>query len=135
MYVEISNGVNVNCDAVSNNVTYILNSVGWRINWGGTQLRLVRNSDSSVMGVFPQALSCNVTSGSSSPTPSIDEDCDGLWDNQVSQQVTSCANGSSGGPAPTCGATICGCACSNAGTPQQTCTWVWPGVATQITYY
>jgi len=82
-WADIAAGANVNCDADSSGATYDLNASGWKANWDGTQVRLVRKSDLEVMGVFPQSLACAATAGSGSPTPTIDEDCDGNWDNTV----------------------------------------------------
>ncbi|MGE4444266.1 MAG: hypothetical protein AB7E37_04710 [Candidatus Altimarinota bacterium] len=44
-------------------------------------MRIIRTSDNSILGTFSQTLNCSTTSGSSSSTPNIDEDCNGSWDN------------------------------------------------------
>lgn len=80
IWADITSAASVNCDANSNNAAYSLNASGWKASWNGTQVRLVRNSDSEIMGTFPQILSCSATAGSATPTPTIDEDCDGNWD-------------------------------------------------------
>jgi hypothetical protein len=35
------------------------------------------------MGTFPQTLACASTAGSATPTPAIDENCNGFWDDSV----------------------------------------------------
>lgn len=80
-WTDITSAGNVNCDATASSVSYDLNADGWKSGWGGTQVRLVRKSDSTVMGTFPQTLVCTSGAGSSSPTPTKDEDCNGYWDN------------------------------------------------------
>jgi len=85
-WTDITSATSVNCDANSNSASYDLNADTWTYNnWNGTPIRLVRNSDSVAMGNFPQTLSCSVIAGSlDTPTPTIDEDCNGYWDDKVS---------------------------------------------------
>ncbi len=92
---DITAATNLNCDANSTSASYNLNASGWKSNWNATQVRLVRKSDSSLMGVFAQTLSCSTTSGSSSSTPLIDEDCNGEWDNSTTGPATSVCRGKS----------------------------------------
>lgn len=66
----------------------------------GVSVRLLRSSDSTVMGTFAQRGVCSSTSGSSTSTPNIDEDCNGIWDNSTSS-TQSC---SPGGPSMAPGA-------------------------------
>jgi hypothetical protein len=80
---DITSAANVNCDADSASAPFTLNGDGWKPNWNGTQVRLLRKSDSSTMGVSPAPLSCVNVPGSATPTPTIDEDCDGYWDNST----------------------------------------------------
>jgi prepilin-type N-terminal cleavage/methylation domain-containing protein len=79
-----------NCDTniVSQAVT--LPADGWYAwNWNGTQIRLIRVSDSVEIGIFSQLLSCSVVSGSANSTPNVDEDCNGIWNNLWSVNQTS----------------------------------------------
>jgi hypothetical protein len=73
-----------NCDTTLLNQSVTLPTDGWYTgNWNGAQIRTIRTSDSIALGTFPQTLLCAVTSGSVSSTPSIDEDCNGAWDNNT----------------------------------------------------
>lgn len=48
--------------------------------WSSLQVRLLRNSDQVVMGTFPTNLTCTVRVPATSPTPTVDENCDATWD-------------------------------------------------------
>lgn len=48
--------------------------------WSSLQVRLLRLSDSVVLGTFATNLTCATRSSSSTPTPTIDENCDSTWD-------------------------------------------------------
>jgi len=81
-WYDIDSANSVNCDANANNTQYTLNGDGW---WWGSQwvnlpqVNLVRKSDSAVMGTLGY-LSCHPKDGSDDPTPDVDENCDGRWD-------------------------------------------------------
>jgi len=80
-WADISSAADVNCDTDLSEGAFTLNADGWKAHWNGTEVRLVRKSDLTAVGTFPQTLSCTTLSGSATPTPSIDEDCNGYWDN------------------------------------------------------
>jgi hypothetical protein len=80
-WTDITSGANVNCDTTISGGSFTLNADGWKDSWGATQVRLLRKSDSTAMGTFPQTLACSYINGSDSATPTIDEDCNGYWDN------------------------------------------------------
>lgn len=68
------------CDSDLSSQSVTLPGDGWYSgNWNGVNVRVVKENDSNVMGTFSNTLSCSSTSGSSSSTPNIDEDCDGSW--------------------------------------------------------
>lgn len=95
-WADITNAASLNCDGNYSN-SYYLNGDGWKSNWGGTQVRVVRSSDNAVAGTFPTTLSCTPMAGSSTSTPNVDEDCNGYWDDYYynsGQQVSGCPNGS-----------------------------------------
>ncbi len=83
----------VNCDEAGASVgTVTLPNDGWYGgNWSSVNIRLVRNSDSLVVGVLGN-LTCSATAGSASSTPSIDEDCNNYWNNSAAS--SGCASGS-----------------------------------------
>lgn len=78
----------LNCGATAPYQSITLNADGWKGNWNGTQIRIVRIADSAVLGTFSQILNCDVTTGNSSSTPTLDEDCNGQWDNFVAGAAT-----------------------------------------------
>lgn len=80
----------VNCDAAGSAAgTQNLPTDGWPGGaWSTSAIRLVRNSDNLVLCTLGQ-VRCTSTTGSSVPTPTIDEDCNGHWDNT---QSVSCGN-------------------------------------------
>ncbi len=55
----------------------------WKM--GSRKLRIV-NESSSIQTEAERLLKCEVKSGSTMPTPSVDEDCDGNFDNQANGQ-------------------------------------------------
>lgn len=82
----------VNCNAAASSAAYSVSNVG--SNWGGRQLRLAVGG--SAVATFPQTLACSARAGSASATPTIDEDCNGVWDNYVaggSSQQAGCDAG------------------------------------------
>jgi len=114
---DITSATSVNCDANASGAAYTLNADGWKANWGGTQIRIIRKLDNALMGTFPQTIACAGTGGSASPTPDKDEDCDGYWDNSVYGCQTCytwvwsgipCACGG-GGCSPPCGSRAACC--------------------------
>lgn len=84
IWTDITSATSTNCDADSVSASYTLNADGWKASWDGTQIRLLRKSDSVVVGTFSQTLACVAATGSGSPTPTVDEDCNGSWDNATS---------------------------------------------------
>ncbi len=86
-WTDIASALNLNCDSTTN-TTITLNDDGWKSNWGGTQIRLVRTGDGASVGTFPQTLSCTVTSGNTSSTPNYDENCNGVWNESSTANVS-----------------------------------------------
>lgn len=81
-----------NCDGIVSSQSVTLPGDGWNSsNWNGMQVRILRTTDSVSVGIFPQTLSCSAVGGSSSPTPNVDEDCNGTWDNQYTTPVNTYA--------------------------------------------
>jgi len=91
-WTDITSASSVNCDATATNANYTLNADGWKANWGGTQIRIVRKSDLALEGTFSQTLVCTAQTYSLSSTPTIDEDCNGAWNNTGGQSVSGCAS-------------------------------------------
>lgn len=106
----VSSPLNCGTTVVSQNVT--LNGDGWKSNWNGTQVRILRIADSSVLGTFAQMLSCSTTGGSSSSTPNIDEDCNGSWDNSTSSNSCQTYSGCNAGQTCWSGTYWSGTTCS-----------------------
>lgn len=82
-WYDITSASSMNCDAISNGYAgpqYTLPADGWKSNWNGTNVRIVRKSDSVVVGTFAQTLVCSSVAGSGSPTSWKDENCNGYWD-------------------------------------------------------
>lgn len=71
---------NVNCDVNTAAQAADLPPSGWVAAWSSINTRVVRRYDLRNPVVFPQALTCTPMAPAGSPTPSVDEDCDGLWD-------------------------------------------------------
>jgi hypothetical protein len=74
-----------NCDEDANGFeAEFPDNDGWTSNFGvsGVQVRLVRSRDHVFMGVFEEMANCISIPASRDPTPNIDEDCNGKWDNQ-----------------------------------------------------
>ncbi len=85
--------LNMNCDANTipgGQIVSLPNTTGWTNNFNstGVQVRVIRVSDSQLLGTFAQRLRCVSKAGSASSTPNIDEDCDHDWDDTT--VVTSC---------------------------------------------
>lgn len=51
--------------------------------WSSVQVRLLRLSDAVVLGTFTTNLTCGPRGASTSPTPSLDENCDSTWDDHT----------------------------------------------------
>lgn len=77
------NGTIYNCDSDILSQSVTLPGDGWNGTWSSLWVRILRVSDNEVIGSFQENLTCNVSSGSVSATPNIDEDCDGLWDDNA----------------------------------------------------
>ncbi len=85
-WTDISSTI-YNCDTNLSNINVTLPNDWWYSwNWNGTQIQVVRTNDGKVLWTFPQTLNCTAVWASSSSTPSIDEDCNGVWDNSSSYQ-------------------------------------------------
>lgn len=70
-----------NCDNTLSNQSVTLPWDWWYSwNWNWVQVRIIRSSDSTVLWTL-WSLLCSTTSWSTSSTPSIDEDCNWVWDN------------------------------------------------------
>lgn len=80
-------GVTVDCDSKATNLSasFPANN-NWTNNFNtvGVKVRIIRISDSQPLGEFPQLAKCSTRGGSSSPTPNIDENCNGRWDDTSS---------------------------------------------------
>ncbi len=69
-----------NCDANrSPTATSLPSSISA---WSTMGVRVRRVSDNAVLHTFSSPLTCTPVSGATTPTPSIDEDCDGVWDDK-----------------------------------------------------
>jgi hypothetical protein len=80
VWTDLSGGFN--CDVNTLNAAAVLPGDNWTTNFNptGVAIRLTRISGSVEMGIFPQRATCTAKSGSASPTPNIDENCNALWD-------------------------------------------------------
>jgi hypothetical protein len=89
-WTDITSATNLNCDATLSTTAYNLNADGWKVNWGGTQVRVLRVSDSVALGTFGTTLACSWKPGSTDKDSSknIDEDCDGNWNNTTSNTLS-----------------------------------------------
>ncbi len=102
-WIDVASALSLNCDA-STNTTISLNGDGWKSSWGGTPVRLVRNSDNSPVGTFAQNLNCTITSGNTSSTPNFDENCNGVWDDSsIANSYYDCSYNSCSSYWTTCG--------------------------------
>jgi hypothetical protein len=72
------NAGNVNCNATATNVAASLQGVG--NNWNGRQVRLAAYGGYYPLATFSQTLNCSSVSATTTSTPTIDEDCNGVWD-------------------------------------------------------
>ncbi len=100
-----------NCDANTTTAAANLPSAdGWTNNFNGTgvQVRLVRVSDGTEMGVFGTRTTCTASGGSSSATPTIDENCNHQWDDSVAGGTSQYSQGWSGGGGGGCRALTSG---------------------------
>lgn len=71
----------VDCDlTTSRTVTLPISATWYGASWSSVTVQLVRNGDGALLGTFPQRLTCASTAAASSPTPDIDENCNGTWD-------------------------------------------------------
>ena len=103
-WTDIASALSLNCDT-NTSTTLSLNGDGWKSNWGGTPVRLVRNSDNSSVGTFAQNLNCTITSGNTSSTPNFDENCNGVWDDPSTTNTNyDCSYNSCSSYWTTCGA-------------------------------
>lgn len=77
----------VNCDAdtVNQAMTLPVTADWYGGGWSTVPARLVRSRDGLVFGTFPTSLTCAPRAASSTATPTIDEDCDGTWDDRTCQ--------------------------------------------------
>ena len=85
--------------------------------WSSVQVRVIRNSDQAVLHTFSTNLTCATRASSSTPTPTVDEDCDGAWDDRTCisfnwvmvtvypTTFTACTNSSDTTPAKACTST------------------------------
>lgn len=81
--VWVDLGGTENCDATIAGSARTLPADGWNTTWASAPIRLLRISDSSAMCSFANTPTCSVVAGSATATPTIDEDCNGSWDNVV----------------------------------------------------
>lgn len=71
----------VNCDATTTDLMVTLPADGWYgAPWSSVEVRLARAADGTALATFPQALGCVALASSNTTTPTIDENCDGRWD-------------------------------------------------------
>lgn len=95
VWTDIS-GTTYNCDANLSGQSVTLPADGWYSgNWNTVQIRIIRTSNSAALGTFGQSLNCTTVGGSASSTPTIDEDCNGSWNNTTS--VSTCNTCTHGG--------------------------------------
>ncbi|MCK5688896.1 hypothetical protein KAI87_06485, partial [Myxococcota bacterium] len=71
-----------NCEQAANDIAVSLPADSWTTDWaGGVSLRMVRTDTDDVRGIASSRLSCALIDQSATATPTIDEDCNGEWDN------------------------------------------------------
>lgn len=93
IWTDLPSG-NVNCDENTTTHSVSLPGDNW-ISAGsfsavGVSVRLKRISDSMAVGNFPQKLTCDpTTTGAANPTPSIDENCNSVWDDTLASSCDS----------------------------------------------
>lgn len=75
-----------NCDSNRTNAIVNLPGDGWTNNFNssGVSVRVIRTSDSVVLGSFSQKLLCYSAGYSTYSTPTYDENCNGYWDDYSS---------------------------------------------------
>lgn len=88
LQVQTLNGwstvANVNCDATTSMSAATLGADGWYGGpWSTVAVRLLRQSDSAVVGTFVDTLHCASKGSSATSTPSTDENCDNQWDDRT----------------------------------------------------
>lgn len=94
-FADVLSPASLNCDANVSSTTITLPSTSpWTAAGQARSVRILRISDSTVLGTFATNLNCNSLGGSASPTSTIDEDCNGAWDNTTSSTSSGCASGS-----------------------------------------
>jgi hypothetical protein len=82
VYTDVTSPTVMNCDAAVSNTTITLPSVSpWSASGQSRSVRIIRFSDSAIVGTFGQNLNCSSLAGAASSTPNVDEDCNGNWDN------------------------------------------------------
>ncbi len=76
---------NTSCDtdAVARSVSLPAGANWFTSAWSSVQVRVIRNSDQVVLGTFPTNLTCVNRAASSTPTPTVDENCDSTWDDHT----------------------------------------------------
>lgn len=99
VWIDVLSPSTLDCDSSQSSVTVTLPPTAPWSAAGSKNVRLVRVSDSSIVGTFGAQLSCALSLASATPTPTVDEDCNGAWDNLghgcvVAVQSKSCSGGS-----------------------------------------
>ncbi|MFO0595197.1 MAG: hypothetical protein U0228_07830 [Myxococcaceae bacterium] len=76
--------VTVNCDATTTRAVSLPVTANWYGGtWSSVPVRLTRVSDGMVLGTFQSRLTCTNAGLSPTPTPTIDENCNGTWDDHT----------------------------------------------------
>lgn len=91
-WANVASPVSVNCDASGGTAgTITVPGDGWLGGaWGSpVAVQLVRNSNNQVMCTLGN-LTCSALAGSTTPTPTIDEDCNNQWDNNTGGLTNTC---------------------------------------------
>ena len=88
MWTSVATTLNCDADTVGRAVNLPFATNWYGTNWTTVPVRLVRSSDGVVLGTFPSNLTCAVRPASSTATPTIDEDCDGSWDDHICNTYT-----------------------------------------------
>lgn len=75
----------LNCDQTGTFAAYLSMSDGWTNNFDatGVSVRLVHKKTGTIFGTFTQKAVCNPIASSASPSPQVDENCNGIWDDNV----------------------------------------------------
>lgn len=69
---------NIPCNGTASNLNVSLETVG--NNWNGRQVRIAAFNGLLPLATFPQTLNCTTSPASLTSTPTIDENCNGYWD-------------------------------------------------------